>query len=202
MLVLLVLTISSYIFFGLISALFLLVLLAFATFLFRDPICDVPAVPLAILSPASGCVLSVTETEDGWLERSAIRVRIKLSLWDAHSMRSPIEGKVMNQWSSAENESEFSRTIAYWIKTDEDDDLLIALGLNASTKFARMSFHSGDRTGQGQRCGFLYFSGIIDIYLPENSRISVKAGEQVMSGTTILGQFVHTEGASVIAAKA
>ena len=196
-----VLTITAYIFLGFFYSLFLLILLLLAAFLFRDPICEVPSAPLAVLSPASGRVSSVSQTEDPWLSRPAIRIRIKISLWDAHSLRSPIEGKVMNQWSSSDANSEFSRRIAYWIKTDEGDDLLMALGMNGGTKFTRMSIYSGDRAGQGQRCGFLYFAGVIDVYLPENSRVSIKAGEQVMSGTAILGQFVHADGASVINAK-
>jgi phosphatidylserine decarboxylase len=198
---LLVLTIITYIFVGLFSSLIFLLLIPIAGFLFREPVCDVPATPLAIISPASGKVLSVTQLEDPWLSRSAIRVRIKILPWDVHSLRSPIEGKVMNQWSSCDAESEFERQIAYWIKTDEGDDLLMALGMNSGAKFTRMGLYSGNRAGQGQRCGFMYLTGVIDIYLPENSRVNVKAGQQLMSGTDTLGQFVHLAGASAISAK-
>ena len=197
---LLVLTIITYIFIGFFSSLIFLLLVPIAGFLFRDPVCDVPAAPLAIISPASGRVMSVSQIEDPWLSRSAIRVRIKISPWDVHSLRSPIEGKVMNQWSSSDAKSEFTRQIAYWIKTDEGDDLLMALGMNSGAKYTHMSLYSGNRAGQGQRCGFLYFAGVIDIYLPENSRVNVKAGEQLISGTDILGQFVHVEGTSAISA--
>jgi phosphatidylserine decarboxylase len=193
--------ITAYIFLGFFSALLILLLFVIAAFLFRDPICEIPAVPLAVLSPASGTVLSVAQAEDPWLSRSAIKVRIKISAWDAHSLRSPIEGKVMNQWSSSEADSEFRRRVAYWIKTDEGDDILMALGMSAGTKFTRMTIYSGERSGQGQRCGFLYFAGVIDVYLPANTRVSIKAGERVTSGTTILGYFVHAQGASVITAK-
>jgi len=76
----------------------------------------------------------------------------------------------------------------------------MALGMNSGAKFTRMSLYSGNRAGQGQRCGFLYLTGVIDIYLPENSRVNVRAGEQLISGTDILGQFVHAEGVSAISA--
>jgi len=85
---LLVLTIITYIFIGLFSSLIFLLLVLISGFLFRDPVCDVPATPLAIISPASGKVMSVSQAEDPWLSRSAIRVRIKISPWDVHSLRS------------------------------------------------------------------------------------------------------------------
>jgi phosphatidylserine decarboxylase len=191
LLILLILTIITYIFLGLFSSLLFLILFFIAVFLFRDPVCEVPAAPLAILSPASGRVLSVMSVKDGWLSRSAIRIRIKISAWDAHSLRSPIEGKVMNFWSACDGTAEFSRQVAYWIKTDEDDDLVMLVGMDSGSRFTRVNIQSGERTGQGQRCGFLYISGIIDIYLPENARVSVNEGDQLMSGADILGEFVH-----------
>ncbi len=198
---LLVLAIAVYVFLGLIFSLFIVLLFVFAVVLFRDPKCEVPSVPLGILSPASGRVLSVTNIEDYWLSRRAIRIRIKISPWDTHCLRCPTEGKVMNQWSSIEAKQEFNRQYAYWIQTDEGDDLLLALGMNSVANFARMTLTSGQRAGQGQRCGFLYFAGIIDVYLPDNSRLAVAPGEQISSGTDIIGQFVHGVGASAVTPK-
>ena len=198
---LLVLAIAVYVFLGLIFSLFIVLLFVFSVVLFRDPKCEVPSAPLGILSPASGRILSVTNIEDYWLSRRAIRIRIKISPWDTHCLRCPTEGKVMNQWSSNEAKQEFNRQYAYWIQTDEGDDLLLALGMNSVLNFARMTLTSGQRAGQGQRCGFLYFAGIIDVYLPDNSRLAVAPGEQISSGTDIIGQFVHGVGASAVNAK-
>jgi phosphatidylserine decarboxylase len=201
LLVLLLLMVSAYIFLGFVYSLFFLLLSCFAVFLFRDPKCEVPALPLAILSPASGRVISISQAEDPCLSRPAIKIRIKISPSDVHSLRSPTEGKVMNQWSTVDINAEFSKQIAYWIKTDEGDDLLMALGMDSGARFTRISLYSGGRAGQGQRCGFLYFTGIIDVYLPENARVNIGVGEQVRSGTAILGQFVHMHGASAVTAK-
>lgn len=198
---LLVLATAANVFLGLISSLFIVLLFVFAAVLFRDPRCELHSAPLAVLSPAGGRVLSITKTEDPWLSRPAIRIRIKNSPWDTHSLRCPTEGKVMNQWSSSEGKQEFDRQYAYWIQTDEGDDLLLALGMNNAAKFARMTLTSGQRAGQGQRCGFLYFAGVIDVYLPDNSRLTISPGEQISSGSTIIGQFVHGAGASAVTAK-
>ena len=80
-----------------------------------------------------------------------------------------------------------------WVKekTDEDDDLVMLVGMESGARFTRVNIQSGERTGQGQRCGFLYISGIIDIYMPENARVSVSEGDQLNSGADILGEFVR-----------
>lgn len=189
--VLLLATITAYIFSGLLVSLLFAVLLAGGVFVFRDPVCEVPADPLAILSPASGEIVSICEVEDYWLSRRAQRIRIKLSISDAHSLRSPIEGKVMNQWQTCEARGEFMRHCAFWIQTDESDDLVLGLGTNAASLYTRMTLTSGQRTGQGQRCGFLYLSGTIDVYVPENARVKLSVGDLVCAGTTILAHFVH-----------
>ncbi len=196
--VLFILGILVYVFLGVFPASFIIVLFAGAVILFRDPKCVLPSAPLAVLSPASGRVLSVTDVEDYWLSRRAIRIRIRISPWDPHSLRCPTEGKVMNQWSPTGSRPGFERQYAYWIQTDEDDGLLLALGVGRAAIFTRMTITSGQRVGQGQRCGFLYFSGVIDVYLPANSRVSVSPGEQISAGTSILGQFVHGYGTRTV----
>ncbi len=188
---LLLAAIATYVFIGFLVSLVFVALLFSAAFLFRDPVCVVPADPLAIVSPACGEIVSICEVEDYWLSRRAQRIRIKLSITDTHSLRSPIEGKVINQWQSSEAGGEFMRHCAFWIQTDESDDLVLGFGMDASALYTRMTLSSGQRAGQGQRCGFLYLSGTIDIYVPENARLAISAGEAVCAGTTILAHFVH-----------
>ena len=189
--ILLLATVLCYVFSGFALSLFFAALLLSGVFLFRDPVCEVPADPLAIVSPASGEIVSICEVEDYRLSRRAQRVRIKLSLGDTHSLRSPIEGKVLNQWHSSEAGGDFQRYCAFWIQTDESDDLVLGLGMDAAAMFTRMTLSSGQRAGQGQRCGFLYLSGTIDVYVPENARIELTSGEHVCAGTTILAHFVR-----------
>ncbi|MFT5134214.1 MAG: phosphatidylserine decarboxylase [Gammaproteobacteria bacterium] len=198
LLVLLILVPTSQVFFGFSVSLFFILLFTIAVLLFRDPKCEVPAAPLAVLSPATGRIVSITHTEDPWLSRPAIKVRIKISPWDTHILRCPAEGKLMNQWSSNEQKEGFDRQYAYWLQTDEGDDLLLALGMNRAAVFTRVTMTVGERTGQGQRCGFLYFAGVVDVYLPENARLNSHVGDHVKSGTAILGRFTHSDAASVV----
>jgi len=189
--VLLALAVAANVFVGWPLAAVLIAMTLVVMFVFRDPGREIPPAPLAVLSPASGTVTSVETAADPWLDRKAYRCRIRMSLLDVHSLRSPIEGKVMNQWSSRPEEPGVKRRYTYWIRTDEGDDVTLSLGMGVTTLIVRLSLQCGDRIGQGQPCGFLFFAGLIDLYVPESTRLEVKAGARIDSGTAIIGKLVH-----------
>ncbi|NTW07032.1 MAG: phosphatidylserine decarboxylase family protein, partial [Syntrophaceae bacterium] len=45
----------------------------------------------------------------------------------------------------------------------------------------------GDEVKKGERLGLIRFGSRVDVYLPEDSRITVKIGEKVKAGETPLG---------------
>ncbi|MFQ5660869.1 MAG: phosphatidylserine decarboxylase [Gammaproteobacteria bacterium] len=188
----------SHVYIGPIPFIIFLLLLGPALVIFRNPAATIPSAPLAVVSPASGKLLAIDTVEDTWLERKAIRFRLRLSLWDVHALRSPVEGKVMDEWSAVTNGSGQSRRYTYWIRTDEGDDVVFSLLLNRWSPFVRIFMRSGERIGQGQPCGYLYYSGMIEVFMPENAGIESQAGAQLESGSDILGQFVHNNGESAI----
>ena len=188
---LLALEIITYVTVGVLPAALFVLLFALALYIFRDPKCELPSAPLAILSPASGEVESVCEVEDYRLSRRALKIRIRMSPWDTHSLRCPTEGKVMKQWSSNDNNKEFDCECAYWIQTDEADDLVLALGLGKMAIYRKLNITPGERAGHGQRCGFVYLTSVFDVYLPATARIKVETGDKVNAGTSIIGEYVH-----------
>ena len=46
----------------------------------------------------------------------------------------------------------------------------------------------GDRVRRGQRFGVMKFGSRIDLYVPVDARIMVKAGDRVVAGETVLAQ--------------
>lgn len=189
--VLLALVVAAKVLVGWLLAAVLVILLLAVIFVFRDPGREVPPSPLAVVSPASGTVASVETVTDPWLDRKAHRCRIHMSLLDVHSLRSPIEGKVMDQWSSKPQEPGIRRRYTYWIRTDEGDDVTLSLGMGLPALMVRLTLQCGDRIGQGQPCGFLFFAGVIDLYMPESTRLEVRQGQHIDSGTGIVGKLVH-----------
>lgn len=164
-----------------------LVLLAY---LFRDPERDIPSVPLAVLSPADGHVVSVGQCHDPYLDRPAVCIGITTSLLGAYTTRSPVEGKV-EAWQVGGTQQVAEGYYGLWLRTDEDDDVVVMLKPGSVLGAPRCYVHSGERIGQGKRCGFMRFGGRVDVYLPEGSRAAVVEGDDVHAGSAVLATLVH-----------
>jgi len=183
------------------------VLTAFFLYLFWEIPPDIPNLPLAVLSPGNGEVVEVTEAEDPWLERDALRVRIALGGPGTGVLRSPVEGKVMDYWTSAQpfNVPETLRETGVspncysaWVQTDEGDDVVFAV--SSLRPISRFKLYSapGERIGFGQRMGFIYFGNVVDVYVPIGTRQRISAGDAVHAGSSVLGELVRhvSDGAS------
>lgn len=170
-------------------------LVAILVFLYRDSRHRVPPVPLAIVSPASGLVVQINEVADPWLEREAKRVRIKLSAFGPFALFSPTEGKIMRQWlghctgANAVMQDAVCQTA--WIQTDEGDDVIMVVHPRMSPGVSRCQIQTGERLGQGKRCGFMFAGGFVDLLLPKGTRIEVALGQEVEAGADIIGKLIH-----------
>lgn len=175
-----------------------LAILSVTAYLFRDPNRVIPSQPLAIVSPVHGIVTLVEEAEEIRLHNNKLRVQITMRAHDIYSFRSPIEGKVIDQWCSSPDKNESRRHFDFHIRSDEGDDVVTAIRLRDIVRRFHMYLHSGERVGQGQRCGYFYFGGVVDVFIPIESKVQVEVGQYVQSGTTVLAHIIHSEVASVI----
>ena len=166
-------------------------------YLFRDPHREVPALPLAIVSPVHATVVAVGVTRDPWLDRDALQVLLDVAYHNVYTLRSPTEGKLIREFCrTCEPESglaEPKRQSAYWIQTDEGDDVAISIQPGRFPSRLRYYGHAGERVGQGQRCGYLYLGGKVSVYLPVGSRTELEVGQQVVGGSSVLGHLVHNQ---------
>ncbi len=176
----------------------LVLLLMAAVFLFRDPAREIPANPLAVVSPVHGVVTLIEEAEEARLHSRARRIRIDMRPHDIYSLRSPIEGKVMEQWCSRPDANEPNRHMDFYIQSDEGDKVVMAIRHRHAMPRFHLYLRSGERVGQGQRCGYLYFGAVIDVFLPLDCKVLVETGQSVNSGSSMLARLIHAGGASVI----
>lgn len=170
-----------------------LILLGFI-YLYRDPYRVVPSSPLAVISPVGGVVESVNKIDDRWLGREGVSVRIRMDFHSSYSIRSPIEGKVSKTWCSepdgmASEEKLHRQT--FCLRSDEGDEVVLSIGVNKLGSRLKCYAHPGERIGQGQRCGYFFLGGVVDVILPSGTRIGVHEGDRVISGSSILGQLTH-----------
>ena len=168
-----------------------LLLFVFLFLVFRDPRRRIPAVPLGVVSPVDGEVLSVDLVDNGVLQGEAHCVVIRVNSLGTYTARCPVEGKIMDLNSISGDRVADYRTNALWVQTDEGDDVVLQFrgyrfGLPPKS-FVRF----GERLGQGTRCAYLRLTRIAEIHLPIGAKILVKPGQRVVAGQDLLGKLPH-----------
>jgi phosphatidylserine decarboxylase len=170
------------------------VLLMLVLFVFRDFSRAVPPRALAVVSPVDGVITEVGEHRNPFLNCRARRVSLRQSGLGEFNVHSPVEGKVQERWwpgKEGVNEEVPPEQFAVWVQTDEQDDVVLAVDVGRGLRFLRCGIQAGERMGQGRRCGFVGFGLPVHVYLPENSRVEVEAGQRVRAGSDIIGVLIH-----------
>ncbi len=160
---------------------------------FREPDRVVPALPLAIISPVDGQVVSVETSRDKWLDREAVVIGIRIHEPGISPLRSPTEGKVMDFWTNLGSEqaptgSPTEYTI--WVQTDEADDVVFSVVTRAFSRF-KADVAPGERVGQGQRNGFIFFGKRVDVLMPANTCAQVSPGDSILAGSGVIATLVR-----------
>jgi len=168
-----------------------ILLAVFFLWFFRDPERTIPTEPGAVVSPGDGKVTDVCTLADG--DRKQLRVSIFLSVFDVHVNRSPIAGilrearyqrgkffNAMSPTSAEQNEQN--------IVTVEGDGQKVVFKQIAGLLARRIVFYPkiGDRLERGQRVGLIKFGSRVDVLLDASARISVKVGDRVKGGASVL----------------
>ena len=170
------------------------VLVCLAIFIFaffRDPHRVIPADPGAIVSPADGRVLVVTDEEN--VGRPGKRISIFLAIWNVHVNRSPAAGVIskleyspgkffaaMRERASTENEQNI---ISLATQTGDIVFKQIA-GLIARRVICWKK--QGDSVARGERIGLVRFGSRADLWLPRDAEILAKVGDNVKGGSSVL----------------
>lgn len=167
---------------------------AFVVQFFRDPPRRIPAAPRAVLSPADGKVIALGEAHDPYLKRPAKRLSIFMNVFNVHSNRIPVEGKVMERWYSPgtflnaalDKSSAHNERNALWIRTDEGDDVVVVQVAGLIARRILCYVQPGERVGQGERYGFIRFGSRVDLYLPMGVQFQVALGDRVRGAADIV----------------
>lgn len=159
---------------------------------FRDPDRAIPAVVNGVLAPADGRVMSVEDAVDPFVGPS-VRVAIFLSPLDVHVNRAPIAGVV------ADTAYTPGRFVAAWDPAAEANErcavrlqgeharvtVVQIAGVVARRIVCRVG--SGDKLAAGERFGMIRFGSRTDCYMPRTTEITVRVGESVRGGQTVIG---------------
>jgi len=193
--VLVVLGLIAWIFLPWLSLIFLaLVLYTFA--FFRDPERVSPADPESVVAAADGVVADILEIEEADVVKGTMkRVGIFLSVFDVHTNRAPIDGKVVyrrhreglcldarSQDCSARNES------MTWAFENPRTTLVVKQLTGAIARRIVGWSKVGDHLKKGERFGMIRFGSRTEVFLPLDATVTVKIGERVVGGLTVIGR--------------
>ncbi len=172
------------------------VLTLFVLQFFRDPPRLVPVGEQFILSPADGRIVAIMPVQDPWLQRSAVKVSVFMNVFNVHSNRSPVHGKVRHveyhpgQFVNADLDkaSEANERNAVILDTPHGALTCVQVaGLIARRILCYVV--PGSEVSAGERYGFIRFGSRVDLYLPPEVRIRVALGDVVKATTTVMAEW-------------
>jgi phosphatidylserine decarboxylase len=180
---------------GWISVFFVLFLFCVLAF-FRDPDRTVPPDPNLIVAAADGTVMDIVESDEGEvLKTKTRRVGIFLSIFDVHTNRVPIDGRVIYRRRreglyldarrpdcSEKNES------MTWAFENPRVTIVVRQISGAIARRIVAWAQIGDELKKGDRFGMIRFGSRTELYLPLNAEVLVKVGDHVLGGSTIIAR--------------
>ena len=175
------------------------VLLLFTLWFFRDPERAIPGEAGAVVSPADGKVVAITEVpEEEYIGGPATRIDIFLAVYNVHVNRAPLAGTVEHladrdgPYLSALkfDAGEKNRAKSVGFRADEGGyPFLVRQIVGAIARRIVCPAKVGERYAKGQRFGMIKFGSRTQVSLPAESGLTVrvKVGDRVRGGATVLG---------------
>ena len=163
---------------------------------FRDPKRTITTETGAIVSPASGKVVSIGEAKNPYQDNAkALKVSVFMNVFSVHSNLIPISGVIKNSWYYA------GKFVNAALDKSSDENERNVICIETSTGFNVYSVQiagliarrilcyvkPGDSVQTGQRYGFIRFGSRVDLYVPLESRLVVRLGQWVNSGDDVIG---------------
>lgn len=174
-------------------------LVVFTVYFFRDPEREVPQGEGIVVAPADGKIIEISETfEREFLQSTAHKVSIFLSIFDVHVNRIPVDGQVayfryrrgafhaaFRPSASIENEQ-----AVIGIETKHGKVLFKQIAGIIARRIV-CNVREGYRVKRGERFGMIKFGSRVDLFLPRDAQLQVQLHQKVKAGTTIIGVMAH-----------
>jgi phosphatidylserine decarboxylase len=171
-------------------ALVFFILAGFICYFFRNPKREIPQGENLIVSPADGKVVKISRAPDG-----RKNISIFLNIFNVHVNRSPIAGRLEKfEYRRGKFKVAFDEEAS---RVNEQNILTIAgkAGTVVVHQIAGLIARRvicwkqpGYALARGELFGLIRFGSRVDITLPETAKITVKVGDRVQGGSSILGE--------------
>jgi len=152
--------------------------------------------PAVVVAAADGVVADIGEVEETEVvKKRQRRVGIFLSVFDVHTNRAPIDGRVIYRQHhpglcldarspdcSGKNEA------MTWAFENPRATLVVRQLTGAIARRIVGWSKVGDELKKGERFGMIRFGSRTEVYLPLDATVTVKVGDRVAGGTTVIAR--------------
>ncbi len=172
---------------------------AFTACFFRDPERTPPSRDGIVLSGADGKVVDVSEGAAPHAQGRYRRVSVFMSPLNVHVNRAPVEGEVTEikhtpgefraAFSDLASEHNERNLIVFADKQGRPHAMVQVAGYLARRIVCRL--HTHEPVLIGQRVGIIMFGSRVDHFLPPEYRATVRVGDHVKAGESVIGELAQ-----------
>jgi phosphatidylserine decarboxylase len=163
---------------------------------FRDPDRVAPADKNAVVAAADGTISDIIEIDEpDVLKSKTRRVGIFLSVFNVHTNRMPVEGRVIYRehrkglfLDARRPECSEKNESMTWAFQNARATIVVKQLTGAIARRIVGWAKVGDELGKGERFGMIRFGSRTEVYLPLNATVLVKVGDRVAGGLTVIAR--------------
>ena len=174
----------------------ILLLTVYTISFFRDPDRVAPANPDAVLASADGVVADIVEIDETEvLNARTRRVGIFLSVFDVHTNRAPIDGRIIYRKSheglcldARHLDCTTKNRAMTWAFENQRVTLVVRQLTGMIARRIVGWSNVGDELRRGERFGMIRFGSRTEVYLPLDAVVLVKVGDKVTGGLSVIAR--------------
>jgi phosphatidylserine decarboxylase len=167
---------------------------------FRDPDRAVPAEESAVVAAADGVVADITEIDEpDVLQARLRRVGIFLSVFDVHTNRAPVAGRIIYRQhreglclDARRPDCAEKNEAMTWAFQNPRVTVVVRQLTGAIARRIVAWSEIGDELKKGERFGMIRFGSRTEVYLPLNAVVVVKVGDRVAGGSTVIARLADS----------
>jgi phosphatidylserine decarboxylase len=177
------------------SLIFLLLFFCTLAF-FRDPDRAAPLDTSAIVAAADGTVTEIADVDENEvLQAKMRRVGIFLSIFDVHTNRAPVDGRIIYRQhrrglclDARRPDCSEKNEAMTWAFENSRTTVVVRQLTGAVARRIVAWLQVGDEVKKGDRFGMIRFGSRTEVYLPLTATVLVKVGDHVAGGSSIIAR--------------
>jgi phosphatidylserine decarboxylase len=197
--ILAVLAVVGWLFSPWLSLLFMALILYTVAF-FRDPDRTAPAEESAVVAAADGVVADIMEIDEpDVLQARLRRVGIFLSVFDVHTNRAPVAGRIIYRQhrqglclDARRPDCAEKNEAMTWAFQNPRVTVVVRQLTGAIARRIVAWSEIGDELKKGERFGMIRFGSRTEVYLPLSAVVVVKVGDRVAGGSTVIARLADS----------